>query len=151
QNLLEEHQGFEVQRRGVQSLERTQALSQRIAVDLSAPTPKGRVMNAETQGAYGNALTSITSQLDELLERSPTSLTDYDKLKIAELKASQTVAMKSLWGSVSETGRALNYWKATKLALESHDDRFIRAAMQIEGSDLGQTIDTLRSIKDPIA
>lgn len=134
--VLESNEGFADQRRDVQTWERTQHLSQEIAVDISDSLPKGRVLNAEETTAFANTLATLTDRVTSLAARAARGeLDEIGRLGLEEARLAQVAVTKSLWGTVTEQGRALNAWKATKRVLESHDAAFIKQALRFVKDD----------------
>lgn len=150
--VLQQHHGFAEQRRDVQSWERTQQLSERIAVDVTSSLPKGRVLNAEQTTAFANTLATLTDRVTTLADQARKgTLDDIGRLSLEEARAAQVAVMQSVWGTVTEQGRALNAWKATKRVLETHDAAFIKQALELmpdDGATLGQILTDLGG--DPV-
>ncbi|MGD9854838.1 MAG: hypothetical protein AB7U20_07785 [Planctomycetaceae bacterium] len=126
QKIVDENNGFEAQRRGVQTWKgHTEPQSEAIKVDLQRSLPRGTVLNAEELGAYANAVLSQQAKVRMLAEELAANPNDVRFLaQFNEAKAAVDVLLKSVYGSVSETGRAQNYWRAARRFLQSDEQQF---------------------------
>lgn len=153
--MLTETGGFEAQRRGVQSFtEHTQELANQIQVDIKNSLPKGRALNAEETVAYANRLAEATDRVTSLASKvKEGTATPQETLQLAAATQEQYVLQKSLWGSVTETGRALNAWRLLMGVLETGDTQFMKWAIkQGVGDDMEQLAAKLGEIgDDPVA
>ena len=153
--MLEATEGFEVHRRGVQSFsEHTKVLADQIAVDIEQTLPRGRALNAEETVAYANRLAEATERVTSLGKRVQDGTASAEEtLQLAAAVQEQYVLQKSLWGSVSETGRALNAWRLMMNILETGDTKFMKwAVKQGIGDDMEQLAEKLAEIGgDPAA
>ena len=66
EDILVRHGGFPRQRRGVQSVARTEGLADRVEVPTSRPLKAGTALNAETLRAYQNASATILRKQKDL-------------------------------------------------------------------------------------
>jgi hypothetical protein len=135
-SLLEKHGGFTEQRRGVQSIARTEARAERIAVPLERVLPPGRALNAEELAAYKNAVATVMSQRQPLVDKiTRGAATDLEKLEFDRLTQESIVLLQSYRGAKAEAGRALNILRSQARILETGDQRFIEAALKVPGFD----------------
>lgn len=107
--LLEKHGGFTAQRRGVQSVERTAALAERVPVPLEQVLRPGTALNAAELQAYKDAVSTVvwrSRQLASKVARGQAS--DLDRLQLSRLNDEAAVLLASYRGAVAEAGRALN-------------------------------------------
>lgn len=133
--ILEQHGGFTAQRRHVQSVERTQALADRLEVPLRELRP-GTALNAEELEAYKNAVASVMTQRQPLLEKIQRgTANDVEKLQFAKLTDEATVLIANFRGAKAEAGRALNILRAKARVLEYGDSSLIEAAIKAPGFD----------------
>jgi hypothetical protein len=149
--MLEATEGFEAHRRGVQSFgEHTKVLADQIAVDIEQSLPRGRALNAEETVAYANRLAEATERVTSLAKRVQAGTASIEEtMQLAAATQEQYVLQKSLWGSVSETGRALNAWRLMMGILETGDTKFMKwAVKQGIGDDMEQLAEKLAQIGD---
>lgn len=132
-DLLERHQGFTSQRRGVQSIERTEALSERIDVPIERLTP-GKALTAEELAAYRNAVASVLTKRQPLAEKIAAGrATDVERLQFDEMTHEAVALTASFRGAKAEAGRALNILRSRARVLEYGDAAFIEAALKAPG------------------
>ena len=85
--LLHKHQGFEAQRRGVQSVVRTEALADRLDVPLDTLVKPGTALNAEELASYKNAIASVMTTRAPLADAIRTgTASDVDKLQFSRYR-----------------------------------------------------------------
>lgn len=153
--MLEATDGFEAHRRGVQSFdEHTKVLADQIEVDIKNSLPRGRALNAEETVAYANRLAEASQRVTSLASKvRDGSATVQETLQLAAATQEQYVLQKSLWGSVTETGRALNAWRLMMGILETGDTKFMKWAIkQGVGDDMEKLAEKLAEIgDDPVA
>lgn len=131
--LLEAHGGFEAQRRGVQSFDRTNALAQQVTVPLEQLKP-GTALNAEELAAYRDAVASIMSQRIPLAQKvAAGSATDIEKLQLQKLTEEGTALVASYRGAKAEAGRSLSILRGQARVLQFGDEAFIEAALKAPG------------------
>ncbi len=131
--IFEKHGGFVDQRRGVQSVARTQALADQMTVPLRELS-KGQALNAEELAAYQNALASVMTKRNRLAALIDEGAADeVTRLEFATLTDDAVSLMSSLRGATAEAGRSLNILKSRARALELGDEGFIRAALKAPG------------------
>lgn len=125
QRMLEQHGGFQDQRRNVQPVARTEARSERIAIPLEQIKP-GTALNAEELAAYKNAVASVMTERLPLAEKIKAgTATSADKVKFSELTDRATVLVSSYRGAKAEAGRALNILRSKARVLEYGDAAFL--------------------------
>jgi hypothetical protein len=132
-DLLGRFGGFQGQRRGVQSFERTQALADRIDVPLETLV-KGQALNAEELTAYRNAVGSVFAQRQPLAEKvAAGTASDAEKVLFSQLTHTATTLLASLRGATAEAGRALGALRMEAQVLNYGDAAFIRKALGAPG------------------
>lgn len=132
-DLFKEFGGFERQRRGVQSVARTQAIANEIRLPLERLRP-GTALNAEEMSRYADMVATAFDRRKPLLDKIKSGeATDKDKLHFSALTDAATVLTASLRGAVAETGRAMNILKAKSRVLDVGDAHFIERALRAPG------------------
>ncbi len=127
--LLERFGGFERQRRGVQSWERTEELAKDVWLPLET-LKTGTALNAEELAAYKNALATVMTKRNEVLERvKGVDATERDRLEFMYLTDVATTLTASYRGAKAEAGRALNILRAPARVLELGESAFLNAAL----------------------
>lgn len=132
--VIAENDYFEAQRRGVQPIERTNAIARHLAVSAERVLPKGTALNATELQAVANHVATINDRISTLSqkvlagEESPVTLAT---LEVA--RRQQDVLMKNLMGARAEAGRALRQLQEIAQVLETRDERAIDAALKIPG------------------
>ena len=123
--VIEDHNFFQRQRRGVRHHETTVETAKRITVELDKQLPRGTALNAEGGQALGMALASITGEKKALANkiaadvkrgiRNENDLFDFERLKIR-----QAILTASYVGAEAEAGRALEAYKILKTMQPFH-------------------------------
>ncbi|MBA3578918.1 MAG: ParB N-terminal domain-containing protein [Gemmatimonadaceae bacterium] len=132
-DLLDRYKGFESQRRGVQSHERTEALAKDVWLPLETLKP-GTAVNAEELKAYQDAIaTALTARQVVLDKIKDGTATDWDKLQFSHLTDVATILTASYRGAKAETGRALNILRVKARILDLQESRFLEAALKAPG------------------
>ncbi|HYE86356.1 MAG TPA: hypothetical protein VEA16_08370, partial [Vicinamibacterales bacterium] len=132
-DLLEKYQGFEPQRRGVQTWERTRELAKDTWLPLETLRP-GTALNAEELEAYKTAVATALTERQVVLDRiKDGTATDWDRLQFSHLTDVATVLTASYRGAKAEAGRALNILRAQAHVLELQESRFLDAALRAPG------------------
>lgn len=131
--VLKENQGFEAQRRGVQTWEgHTRPASEAINVDLQNVLARGTALNAEELMALQDTLMTLsvrTRRLAEQLVQNPANLRVAAEL--AEVRAQHRVVEASLAGATTEAGRALNIVRATAKIRNKSDAAFFEELQKL--------------------
>lgn len=140
-DLLERYAGFEKQRRGVQSVARTEGLSDRIEVTPGQPVRPGTAFNAERLRAYQNATATILRK-QQTLEQAVRGgkATPAQELELARVKNEATVLTASFRGAAAEAGRALHILRYQARILESGDTELMREAVQASRQGLAADV-----------
>ncbi len=130
-DILARHGGFERQRRGVQSVPRTEGLADRIAVPTDTPLRAGTALNAERMRAYQNATATILRKQRALEDAVKSGKgTPADELELARVKSEAEVLTASFRGAAAEAGRALHILRYQSRILQSGDPEAIKEAAQ---------------------
>ena len=133
EEMLQRYQGFEAQRRGVQSWDRTQELAKDMWLPLETLQP-GKALNAEELSAYQTAIATALTMRKPLLEKiQDGSATDWNRLQASHLTDVATVLTASYRGAKAEAGRALNILRAKARVLDLRESAFLERAMKAPG------------------
>ena len=131
--MLHRYQGFEAQRRGVQTWERTQERAKDVWLPLETLKP-GKALNAEELNAYQTAIaTALTMRTPLLAKIQDGTATDWDRLQASHLTDVATVLTASYRGAKAEAGRALNILRAKGRVLDLRESRFLEMALKAPG------------------
>lgn len=123
--LLENNQGFPAQRRGVQSVARTEALSEGVELPLHTLKP-GTAINAEELTAYKNTIAWTFTQRRKILHKINTgTASDLEKVEFSQLSDEAVVLVSSFRGAKAETGRALNSLRQKAYILDMGRDGIV--------------------------
>ena len=129
QNILEEHNGFARQRRGVIDTDTLKQFAAEVEVNVKRVLPKGTALNAEQITAYAIAVRKTQERVEALAAKvANNTATDADIVALHAAKAEADAVTKSLMGARSEAGRALaalNFWRGI---LDTGDTKLIREA-----------------------
>lgn len=143
--ILEQHGGFVRQRRGVQSVARTEGLADRVEVRADRPLTPGTAANAERLRAYQNTTATILQkrqqaeqsvrELEQAVQQGRASdvqrlALPTRQLELERLKTESEVLTASLRGLTSEAGRALHILRYQARILASGDQQAIAEAAQ---------------------
>lgn len=134
--ILERHGGFVAQRRGVQSVARTEGLADRVEVPTDRPLRAGTALNAERLRAYQNATATLIDKqqrLQQAVDRG--QATPAQQLELEQAKSEAAVLTASFRGAAAEAGRALHILRYQARILASGDPEAIREA--VTASDRG--------------
>lgn len=135
EEMLQRYQGFEAQRRGVQSWDRTQEIAKDLWLPLETLKP-GKALNAEELSAYQTAIATALTMRKPLLEKiADGSATDWDRLQASHLTDVATILTASYRGAKAEAGRALNILRAKARVLDLRESAFLERAMKAPGFD----------------
>ncbi len=128
--VFDANNGFEAQRRGVQSNERTQALANHIQLEATKALPKGTALNAEELVAAGRHVATINDRINGLVEKiNAGTASEWDMAALIAAREQQGVLAGNLLGARAEAGRSLQIMRANLDLLESKDLAGLRAAM----------------------
>jgi hypothetical protein len=128
--ILERRGGFVRQRRGVQSVARTEALADRVEVRTDRPVTPGTAANAEKLRAYQNATATLLKKQKDLEQLvSDGRATPAQQLELETVKSEAEVLTQSLRGMTAEAGRALHILRYQARILELGDPDAIRDAV----------------------
>jgi 2'-5' RNA ligase len=132
-DILVQADGFQKQRRDVQSVERTKAL----AAAMELPSRKlrpGTAANAEELYAYANAIDWSISEFKRL-EAKGGDITNAESLEMDRLWGQAVMLTESFRGLKAETGRAMNILRAQRNILDTKEAHFINRAVTLPGFD----------------
>jgi hypothetical protein len=150
--VLKENQGFEVQRRGVQTWEgHTQPQADAIQVDLQNALKRGTALNAEELKAVGDTLLTLSVRARKLAEQLAQNPADLRvAAELGEVRAQHRVVEMSLAGATSEAGRALNIVRATAKLRSQTDADFFEELMKLPqfADDQRKFAETMAAIGD---
>ena len=130
--MLQRYQGFENQRRGVQTWARTRELAKDVWLPLETLKP-GKAINAEEADAYGNAIATALTMRQELLAKGKDHLTDWEKLQVVHLTNVATSFTASYRGAKAEWGRMGGILRAQRRVLDLGESKFLDMALQAPG------------------
>ena len=135
--LLERYGGFTRQRRGVQSVGRTEAIADRVDVRTDRPLTPGTALNAERLRAYQNATATILKKQQQLeaVARAGRA-TPAQQLELEQVLTEAEVLTKSFRGAAAEAGRALHILRYQARILASGDQEAMRDAAQATAQGL---------------
>ena len=132
-DLLNRYNGFQGQRRNVQTIERTQALAKDVWLPLESLKP-GTALNAEELEAYKTALATALTERQTVLERIKAGdATDWEKLRFSYLTDVATTLTMSYRGAKAEAGRALRILRVKARVLDLQESAFLEAALGAPG------------------
>lgn len=133
EQMLQDYHGFEQQRRGVQSWDRTTELAKDLWLPLETLTP-GKALNAEELHAYQTAIATALTMRKPLLEKiQDGTATDWERVEASHLTDVATVLTASYRGAKAETGRALNILRVKARVLDLRESAFLERAMKAPG------------------
>jgi len=139
EEMLQRYQGFEAQRRGVQTWDRTQERAKDVWLPLETLRP-GKALNAEELEAYKTAIaTALTLRQPILAKIQDGTATDWDRLQASHLTDVATVLTASYRGAKAEAGRALNILRAKGRVLDLRESRFLEMALKAPGFNANLT------------
>jgi hypothetical protein len=150
---IEEHGGYDAQRRGTIPLADVDRLSQAVTLDLTQRLRPGTALNAEATHAYVNAVASLQAKLNDVSARIARGAnTEIDLLEFHKLKAQHETAVASIMGARSEAGRALGTYNMLARVLETGDLNLVRETARTMGEDAARLAAQLAQLPtDPIA
>lgn len=135
--ILEENRHFEAQRRGVQPVERTNALARYVQTERQALLPKGTALNAEELKAYSDNIATVTDRIDDLAKRVTAGVaTPVERAALEKARIEQHVLLANAFGARAESGRALNIQKQFAQIFQSKDALALEAAMKVPGVNI---------------
>lgn len=142
--------GFQKQRRNVQTWERTEALARGMELPLEQLRP-GTAGNAEELAAYANAIAWTIGER-ERLEAKGANMTQGELLQLSEFTDQAIMLVQAYRGLKAETGRAMNILRQKRALGQSAQARFIEQAIAVPGfkNDLTRIREALAKAKgDP--
>lgn len=132
-DLMTRYHGFEAQRRGVQSVARTQELAKDVWLPLETLKP-GTALNAEELEAYKTAIATALTERQAVLARiADGTATDFDRLQAVHLTNVATTLTASYRGAKAEVGRAMHILRVQARVLELRESKFLEAALRAPG------------------
>lgn len=129
-SIIEEHDGFASQRRGVQPLARTEAL----AKGMDVPTerlPKGTILGDVETVALKNARTRVKGEITELAAKvTDGSASPAETMRLAKLRQDQVILEANYLGVGAEQGRAMNARRLMADAERLYDEDLLHTALR---------------------
>lgn len=130
-DIMEKYHGFADSRRGVQPVERTQALAERLTVPLNQIKP-GTAMSAEELVAHRDILASLMVDRADLAKKiTAGNATEGDKAMFSQKNLEATIVLANYRGAKAEAGRALNILKTQARVFELGDQAFLEHVMDL--------------------